>query len=92
MKILSKKALKELVLYSPQHVDRLEKAGKFPKRVEQFCAVQASRLPRRYIEGMAYSISQDPRDPLPRRDIQTWRTQFNMWIEEGNDWRQPPQD
>lgn len=33
MKILSKKALKELVLYSPQHVARLEEAGKFPKRV-----------------------------------------------------------
>ena len=33
MKILSKKALKELVLYSPQHVARLEKAGSFPKRV-----------------------------------------------------------
>ena len=34
-------------------------------QVEQFGAVQASRLPRWYIEGMAYSISQDPRDPLP---------------------------
>jgi prophage regulatory protein len=33
MRILSKKALKELVLYSPQHVARLEKAGTFPKRV-----------------------------------------------------------
>jgi prophage regulatory protein len=33
MRILSKKALKELVLYSPQHVARLEKAGLFPKRV-----------------------------------------------------------
>lgn len=33
MKILSKKALKGLVLYSPQHVARLEKAGEFPKRV-----------------------------------------------------------
>lgn len=33
MKILSKKALKELVLYSPQHIARLEKAGSFPKRV-----------------------------------------------------------
>jgi len=33
MKILSKKALKELVLYSPQHVARMEKAGTFPKRV-----------------------------------------------------------
>ena len=34
MRILSKKALKELVLYSPQHVARLEKAGLFPKRVQ----------------------------------------------------------
>ena len=33
MKILSKKALRELVLYSPQHIARLEKAGTFPKRV-----------------------------------------------------------
>ena len=34
MRILSKPELKELVLYSPQHVARLEKAGKFPKRVQ----------------------------------------------------------
>ena len=33
MKILSKRQLKELVLYSPQHVARLEKAGAFPLRV-----------------------------------------------------------
>ena len=33
MKILSKRQLKELVLYSPQHVARLEKAGQFPLRV-----------------------------------------------------------
>lgn len=33
MRILSKKALKELVLYSPQHIARLEKAGHFPKRI-----------------------------------------------------------
>lgn len=33
MRILSKRQLKELVLYSPQHVARLEKAGEFPKRV-----------------------------------------------------------
>jgi hypothetical protein len=47
-------------------------------------------LPRWYIEGMAYSISQDPRKPLPRADIQGWRDLFNAWKEEGNDWRQPP--
>ncbi|KNG94645.1 phage transcriptional regulator AlpA [Pseudaestuariivita atlantica] len=34
MRILSKRELKELVLYSPQHVARLEKAGQFPKRVQ----------------------------------------------------------
>ena len=34
MRILSKKELKGLVLYSPQHIARLEKAGLFPKRVQ----------------------------------------------------------
>jgi prophage regulatory protein len=26
--------VRDLVLYSPQHIDRLEGAGKFPKRVK----------------------------------------------------------
>lgn len=30
MNIISKRQLKELVLYSPQHIARLEAAGKFP--------------------------------------------------------------
>ena len=34
MRILSKRQVKELVLYSPQHIARLEKAGVFPKRVQ----------------------------------------------------------
>ncbi len=34
MRILSKRQVKELVLYSPQHIARLEKAGQFPKRVQ----------------------------------------------------------
>ena len=34
MRILSKRQLKELVLYSPQHIARLEQAGSFPKRVQ----------------------------------------------------------
>jgi prophage regulatory protein len=34
MRILSKRQVKELVLYSPQHVARLERAGQFPKRVQ----------------------------------------------------------
>jgi prophage regulatory protein len=34
MRILSKRQLKEMVLYSPQHVARLEAAGRFPKRIQ----------------------------------------------------------
>ncbi|WP_417729532.1 helix-turn-helix transcriptional regulator [Roseovarius sp.] len=34
MRIISKRQVKELVLYSPQHIARLEKAGQFPKRVQ----------------------------------------------------------
>lgn len=34
MRILSKRQLRDLVLYSPQHIARLEKAGQFPKRVQ----------------------------------------------------------
>ena len=34
MRILSKRQLREVVLYSSQHVARLEKAGKFPMRVK----------------------------------------------------------
>lgn len=30
---MSKKMVKEMVLYSPQHIDRLEAAGEFPVRV-----------------------------------------------------------
>lgn len=34
MRMLSKRLLKELVLYSPQHIAREEKAGLFPLRVQ----------------------------------------------------------
>ena len=34
MRILSKRDVKALVLYSPQHIARLEKAGQFPKRIQ----------------------------------------------------------
>ena len=33
LRLLSKKQVKDLVLYSYAHIDRLEKAGLFPKRV-----------------------------------------------------------
>ena len=34
MKFLSKKQVREKVLYSPAHIARLEAAGMFPKRVQ----------------------------------------------------------
>lgn len=34
MRLLSKRQVKEIVLYSPQHIARLEAAGQFPKRVQ----------------------------------------------------------
>lgn len=33
MRMLSKKQVRELVLYSPAHIARLEQADQFPKRV-----------------------------------------------------------
>ena len=33
MRLLSKKQVREHVLYSPAHIARLEAAGKFPKRI-----------------------------------------------------------
>ena len=33
-KLISKKVVRERVLYSYAHIARLEKAGKFPKRVQ----------------------------------------------------------
>lgn len=33
MRLLSKRQVREKVLYSPQHIARLEAANKFPKRV-----------------------------------------------------------
>jgi prophage regulatory protein len=33
VRLLSKRQLKEMVLYTGQHIQRLEDAGKFPKRV-----------------------------------------------------------
>ena len=32
-RLISKKDLKQFVVYSPQHIARMEKAGQFPKRV-----------------------------------------------------------
>jgi prophage regulatory protein len=41
MRLLSKRQLKELVLYSPQHIQRLENDNRFPKRVRLGNGVRA---------------------------------------------------
>ena len=43
VRLISKKQLKELVLYSPQHIQRLEHQGQFPKRV-RLGSYQGSRV------------------------------------------------
>jgi len=47
-------------------------------------------LPKWFIEGAAYTLSEDPRDPLPRADIQQWRAQFKAWQAQGKTWRDRP--
>ncbi len=50
----------------------------------------ASGLPRWYIEGMAYELSEDPRTTIPNIAAQGFREEFKAWVAAGNDWRQPP--
>ncbi|MEQ1718298.1 MAG: AlpA family phage regulatory protein [Hyphomicrobium sp.] len=33
-RILTRRHLRELIPYTPQHIQRLEKAGKFPRRIQ----------------------------------------------------------
>ncbi len=58
---------------------------------EQFGVRQASyKLPKWYIEGMAYTLSGDPRDPLPTRELQEYRKRYKAWEAAGNQWNKPP--
>lgn len=34
LRIITKEELRELIPYTPQHIHRLEKAGRFPKRLQ----------------------------------------------------------
>ena len=58
---------------------------------ETFGVLQAgTRLPRWYIEGMAYVLSEDPRPIIPNEKAQAQRLRFQRWIAAGNDWRMAP--
>ena len=59
---------------------------------ERFGVREASyNLPTWYIEGMGYALSGDPRNPLPRPELQRYKDQYNAWIAKGNHWSKPPQ-
>lgn len=60
MRILSKRQVKELVLYSPQHVARLEAAAQFPKRV---------RLGANRVGWVEEEVLDWLRDRLDRREV-----------------------
>ena len=57
---------------------------------ERFGELRTATLPGWYVEGMAYSLSADPRRPLPGDDIERWRAQYEAWIAAGNTWQVPP--
>lgn len=60
-------------------------------QVEQFGLLDwAHRLPRWYIEGMAYVLSEDPRPIIPNADAQAQRETFQSWIADGANWRARP--
>ena len=66
IRILSKKDLRQLVLYSPAHIDRLEKAGLFPKRV-QLGPCRVGWVESEVLEWLADRIKQ--RDAAPQRTL-----------------------
>ena len=65
MKLLSKRQLKELVLYSPQHIQRLENAGRFPKRV------RLGSCPRSRVGWVESEVLEWLQERIERRDTIT---------------------
>lgn len=49
----------------------------------------AHTLPRWFVEGMAYSLSDDPRQMLPMPQLDIYRARFDDWAQAGGDWRDP---
>jgi hypothetical protein len=47
---------------------------------EQLGVLKVVRLPSWFVEGMAYSMSGDPRDPLPH-PFEAYRSDFDSWFE-----------
>mgnify|MGYP000933054929 FL=1 len=66
LRIITQKELRGLVPYTPQHVLRLEKAGKFPRRMQ----LGQNRVGWRLIDIEAWITARLPKD-LYRSDPQT---------------------
>ena len=64
-RLLSKKQVKELVLYSFAHIERMEKAGRFPKRVRlsQFPRGRCGYVEAEILEWLQARIAE--RDKAP---------------------------
>ena len=64
LRLLSKKQVRELVLYSYAHIDRLEHAGQFPKRV-RLSTYRTGRVG--YVEAEIYAWLQKRLDQRASR-------------------------
>ena len=51
---------------------------------------EALHLPMWFLEGTAYSLSEDPRDVIPNVEANAQRARFTEWLNTGGDWRTPP--
>ena len=51
---------------------------------ERLGSIKASFLmPKWFVEGMAYALSDDPRRPIPVQELEQWRSQFEAWNTQG---------
>jgi len=42
--------------------------------------------PTWFLEGMAYSLSEDPRSPIPNAQLESYRERFNRWNKKSDLW------
>lgn len=59
-------------------------------QTENFGAAKSAAMPRWYIEGMAYVMSEDLRKTVSNAAADEQRARFQAWLDAGNNWRVPP--
>ena len=65
LRLVGKKELRQLVLYSPQHIQRLEDAGRFPTRV------RLGNGPRSRVGWVEQEVQDWLRERIQKRDTPT---------------------